>query len=727
MNRLRIAILTFITLSFLGCNSKVPQNNFEPTVESLQKYECPEWFRDAKFGIWVCWNAYAVPGVSNWYARNMYIQGHPTYNYHVENYGHPSEFGFKDIVDLWKGENFEPEELMKLFKSTGAKYFVAMANHHENFDLWDSKYQPWNSVNYGPKRDIIGEWRKATLKSGLRWGITSHAERTWSWMQVAKHADKTGPKVGVPYDGANPDYEQMYLPADPTGDYSGTQPKNATPWWRENWYNRCADLIDNYKPDLFYVDGGVPFPGEDKGRTGLKMMAHLYNQNASWHGGDNEAVMCIKNWLHIAPDGGWGHYWDGIGTRDYERDRSEEIRKEPWQTDTSIGHWFWNRNEQYRSSTNVIHELVDIVSKNGNLLLNVPLRADGTLDDEAVEIMKGIAEWMDINSESIYATRYWQIPGIGNLRIVQKDGDLYITTFEWPEDGIVNIPFLLTQQKGVILKDISLLGYEGELSYQETKDGVEISLPTEKPCKSAWVFKVKGKNFDKIDLSQADLKREVQKNMEAIKVWKSVSKLSEIGSDYTAVAANELDQHWAINTKGNVVLLADDKESVLKQKAIDIDCSIEGTIAIVTPEGDLKKRNKSGWELVESPKKVKRVAVSPEGNMAVIYQDETIGKYNGEWHLLEGSGSDIAYGPDGFLAHIGSENGLYVSNGNKWSSAGGALERISISPKTGHCLGVNKNGEVWVWKNGAWFDLSLKAKDVTCDKSDDDEIITIIK
>jgi alpha-L-fucosidase len=718
------AIVTIIILFTLY---RVNAQKFEPTIKSLMQYECPQWFKDAKFGIWSCWNAFTVPGEGDWYARNMYIQGHRHYKYHVENYGHPSEFGYKDIVDLWKGEKFNPEEQIRLFKRAGAKYFIAMANHHDNFDLWDSKHQPWNSVNYGPKIDVMGKWREVTLKHGLRWGITSHAERTWSWLQTAKHSDKTGPKAGVPYDGADPRYEQIYLPAEPTGDSNRAQPVNATPWWREYWLKRMQDLIDNYKPDLFYVDGGVPFPGDDKGKTGLEMMAHLYNKNASWHNGTNEAVMCIKNWLHVAPDGGWGHYWDGIGTRDYERDRSEEIRKEPWQTDTSIGDWTWNRNTTYRSAEQIIHELVDIVAKNGNMLLNVSPRADGSLDDDAVTLLNNIGDWMDINSESIYSTRYWQIPGVGSLRVVQKEGALYVTTFEWNDSQALLIPFLLTKQKGVKLQSVSLLGHKGKISYKETSKGLEINLPKEKPCKYAWVFKITGNNITDIDLSSLDLRNDEQKAKDAIKVWSSVSKYQRLSNSYSAAESNENDQQYAINKDGNIALVVANEETAFAQKAVDVSCSIKGDVVIVTPEGELKKKTGDGWKVIESPKKVSRVAVSPEGYIAVINNDSTIAHYDGKWKMLSGAGLDIGYGPDGIMACVGTGHSLYVNTGNGWNGVGGRhIAKVCVSPKTGHCLVVNQSGEVYAWK-GAWVQLDEKAKDIGCGKSNDDEVITIIK
>ncbi|HEX5242151.1 MAG TPA: alpha-L-fucosidase, partial [Tepidisphaeraceae bacterium] len=186
------------------------QGQFEPTAESLQKYECPQWFRDAKFGIWAHWGPQAVPGMGDWYARKLYQQGGADYKYQVENYGHPSKVGYKDIIPLWKAEKWEPDRLMELYKKAGARYFVAQAVHHDNFDNWDSKYHKWNAVKMGPQKDVVGLWREAALKQGLRFGVSEHLGASYTWFQDSHGADKTGPLAGVPYDGADPKWEDLY-------------------------------------------------------------------------------------------------------------------------------------------------------------------------------------------------------------------------------------------------------------------------------------------------------------------------------------------------------------------------------------------------------------------------------------------------------------------------------------------------------------------------------------
>jgi alpha-L-fucosidase len=177
------------------------KGNFQPTWESLQQYQAPQWFRDAKFGIWAHWGPQCQPEAGDWYARHMYVEGHQQYQFHVKHYGHPSKFGFKDVIHQWKAENWDPAKLMTLYKRAGAQYFVALANHHDNFDNYDSKYQPWNSFNMGPGKDLIGGWAKAARDNGLRFGVSVHAAHAWSWYETAQQADKTGPLAGVPYDG----------------------------------------------------------------------------------------------------------------------------------------------------------------------------------------------------------------------------------------------------------------------------------------------------------------------------------------------------------------------------------------------------------------------------------------------------------------------------------------------------------------------------------------------
>jgi alpha-L-fucosidase len=349
-------VVLIILLFVIQVNAQ--QKTFDSSWKSLEQYRCPEWFRDAKFGIWTCWNPYTVPAAGDWYARNMYIEGSRQYKYHLEHYGHPSKVGYKDIVEMWKGEKFDPDNLVALFKEAGAKYIVAMAMHHDNFDLWDSKYHEWNSVNHGPHQNIIGKWEAAVRKSGLRWGVTSHLERSWNWFAVNKGADKLGEFAGVPYDGNDPKYAGLYFKKyegyNENGPHYATNPPQQV---IVDYFLREKDLLDQHKPDLFYFDGGIPF-----GETGRKLISYYYNANIKNHKGQLEAVMCIKNFGNSQPYHG-DQVRDGIALEDVERGQLPGINALPWQTDDSIGDWFWTNGDKYNTPKYTIDQLIDIVSK----------------------------------------------------------------------------------------------------------------------------------------------------------------------------------------------------------------------------------------------------------------------------------------------------------------------------------------------------------------------------
>jgi alpha-L-fucosidase len=456
---------------------------FKPTVESLQNYKCAEWFRDAKFGIYLHWGVYSVPARAEWYARQMYIEGDSVYKHHVETYGHPSKFGYKDFIPMWKAERFDPDRLVALFKRAGAKYFTPCAVHHDNFDLWNSKYHEWNSVNMGPKKDITGMWRDAALKHGLRFGVTTHLARSYSWFQVNKGADKSGPYAGVPYDGADPNYGDFYH--DPNEDTNRKHPRNPPEHWRKSWARRIKDLIDNYDLDFLYFDGAVPFQGQDQGRTGFEVIAYYYNQNIRRHGARLEGVLTIKKFKDH------GIYADRIATQDMERKRAKELLTEPWQTDTSIGPWGYVEGAKYRSVNDIIDELVDIVSKNGNMLLNVPPKADGTLDEETEQILLDIGKWFDVNGEAIYGTRPWFKYGEENLRFTRKGEVLYVVALDWPAAGEpLTIPASVLGDKVGKVTSVTLVGHERKLQWQENASGLSLTMPDKAPCEHALSFKV---------------------------------------------------------------------------------------------------------------------------------------------------------------------------------------------------------------------------------------------
>jgi alpha-L-fucosidase len=348
----------------------------------------------------------------------------------VAKFGHPSEAGFKEVIHAWKADKWDPDKLVALYKQAGAKYFFAMANHHDNFDMWDSRYQPWNSVALGPKKNIIAGWARAARAQGLPFGVSVHASHAWSWYETAQGADKDGPKAGVPYDGKltkadgkgkwwnglDPQdlYEQRHTPS-PGFEAANSvharwnwgngvsQPDQA---YCEKFYNRTIDLIKKYQPELLYFDDTV-LPLWPVSDAGLKIAASFYNMNLR-RPGVGAGVLFGKV---LDEEQRKALVWD------IERGVPNSILPYAWQTDTCIGGWHYSRAEydrnRYKSAKTVIHMLADIVSKNGNLLLNVPVRGDGSIDEKELAVVEGIAKWMNVNSESIYATRPWKTFGEG--------------------------------------------------------------------------------------------------------------------------------------------------------------------------------------------------------------------------------------------------------------------------------------------------------------------------
>lgn len=462
---------------------------FAPTMDSLKKnFVCPEWFRDAKFGIWSHWGPASIPGINNGYPEDMYRQVSASYKWHLEHYGHPSKVGYKDVIASWKAEKFDPDALMKKYKAAGAKYFVALATHHDNFDNFNSTWNPWNSVKVGPHKDIVGLWREAALKEGLRFGVSWHADqRGWDYMHRSYDSDTTGPLAGVPYDGRDPANVSLYNPPH--------EPKTKpTKDWLDRWTKRQIELCDRYKPDLLYFDGGINFPKEG----GLEAVAHFLNQNAKDHGGRCEGVVNTKNEDFV---------------RDYERGVSTVIREKPWQDDTSLGGWFFlnDRIADYHSrskdTATVIDTLVDVVSKNGNLLINFPQRGDGSLYPECEKVLDDLAEWMPINGEALFASRPWTTFGEGpsvipdkymnelkkpltaeDIRFTTKDGCVYAICLAVP-DKPVRITSM-GERAGKIVS-VKLLGSPDTAAWKQGPDALTIELPPKWPCKFAVTYKVK--------------------------------------------------------------------------------------------------------------------------------------------------------------------------------------------------------------------------------------------
>ncbi|HZK28319.1 MAG TPA: alpha-L-fucosidase [Thermoclostridium sp.] len=470
---------------------EIKKGPFEATFESLRTYECPDWFRDAKLGIWSHWGAQSVPMYGDWYARNIYYEGTEQYLYHLRHYGHPSRFGYKDLVQLWKAENFDPDRLMDLYVAAGAKYFVAQAMHHDNFFNYDSKIHRWNSVNMGPKKDIVALWKKASMKKDIPFGLTEHLGATFSWWRANKGSDKEGAYKGIPYDGNDPIFEDLYLP---NHEHYNPDQKFAEldPWftsnkqWHQKWFDIVREFIDLYQPELLYTDGGLPF-GENMYEAGLHAVAHLYNTSAANHGGKNIAVYTQKDRKQEIYS---------VGVLDIERSQSPDIKPETWQTDTCVGHWFYDVRSVYKKPGHVIEILVDIIAKNGNLLLNIPQKPDGTIDDECTYIVKEMAKWNKVCHEGVHGTRPFRVAGEGNakvhiegfsedavdwsssdFRFTTKNNTIYAFQMRWPDNNRAVIKSLTPADK---VKAVRLLGV-GNVPFEQPYGTLVVNLPDERP------------------------------------------------------------------------------------------------------------------------------------------------------------------------------------------------------------------------------------------------------
>lgn len=507
-----VILLVILASSCTSKQAKQEEDLFSPAfttdIESFRSYKYPEWFRDAKFGIWSHWGPQAVPRQGDWYARKMYESdtynrqtnqptGKPSreYLYHVEHYGHPSKFGYKDIIPLWKAERWDPEKLMALYKRAGARYFVSMATHHDNFFLWDSKIHRWNSVQMGPMKDVVGLWQQAAKKEGLRFGVSEHLGASYTWFQPSHRSDPSGPLKGVPYDGTNPEYQDLYHKPTAPDDFAWLTKDPAN---HQNWLASIKEVIDLYHPDLVYSDGELPF-----GEVGRTMLAHFYNQDIIRNNGKLEAVYTCK---HLISEGRW--------VRDIERGAMDSISVDPWQTDTSIGDWYYRTGQKYMTGSEVIQMLVDIVSKNGNLLLNVVQTPEGNLEQDVLDVLEEIAEWIPANGEGIYGTRPWKIYGEGpstikqergrfggvrdvrpytseDYRFTTKGSALYAFCLEPPENEfrIISLGKTPNPEKRKI-KSVSLLGSDIKPEWDQTENALVISKPSGLPEWKVVGFKI---------------------------------------------------------------------------------------------------------------------------------------------------------------------------------------------------------------------------------------------
>ncbi len=465
---------------------------FRPDWVSLIQYQPPPWYEEARFGIFIHWGVFSVPAFgSEWYSRNMYSEGSKEYAHHRATYGPQDRFGYKDLIGLFKAERFVAKDWAKLFRESGARYVVPVAEHHDGFAMYDSQLSDWTAVKMGPRRDVLGELRAAVRAAGLHFGLSSHrAEHDW-FFDVGRHiaSDVNDPAYASLY---GPAQDHLALKSDGELESDWTYVSSA---WLDDWLARTAELVTRYEPDLVYFDWWVGHPAF---RTTVpKFLAYYYNRGARRGG-----VVVNYKLQDFAP---------GAGTLDIERGELTDIQAHVWQTDTSLSNasWGYIENDTYKTPESVIHMLADVVSKNGNLLLNISPRADGTIPEEEQRILREIGGWLSVNGEAIYASKPWTKFGEGptevvggtfqdtktqpytaeDFRFTRRAGHLYAIELGWPSGSEARIrsitPALKVRQVALLTKSKPL-----PIAFRQAADGLHLTLPHTRPGRYAWVFRI---------------------------------------------------------------------------------------------------------------------------------------------------------------------------------------------------------------------------------------------
>ncbi|PWT94761.1 MAG: alpha-L-fucosidase [Bacteroidetes bacterium] len=457
------------------------QDRYQATWESLKNYQCPEWFQDAKFGIFIHWGVYSVPAFrSEWYPRQMYQQGSEEFKHHMATYGPQSKFGYKDFIPLFKAEKFDANAWAELFRKSGAKYVVPVAEHHDGFAMYKTALSRWNAAEMGPKRDIIGELSVAVRNQGMIFGLSSHRIEHWWFMNGGRKFDS---------DVMDPAYADFYGPA-------REENETPSPEYMNNWLLRCTELVDKYKPQLFWFDWWIEQPAMDPYRK--TFAAYYYNKGLEWGKG---VVLNYKN----------QSFPDGSAILDIERGKLVGIREQPWQTDDAVGFKSWGfiPDDEYKSPKYLITNLADIVSKNGNLLLNIGPKSDGTIPEQQQALLLAMGKWLEINGESIYGTRPWKIFGEGptevvggsfgdskmkpftqnDIRFTSKGDTLYAIVMDVPSSTVI-IKSLSSGSKFGDVKSVELIGSNEKMEWTQKPNGLNIKNLKTYPSEYAVAYRI---------------------------------------------------------------------------------------------------------------------------------------------------------------------------------------------------------------------------------------------
>jgi len=457
-------------------------------------YTVPEWWRDAKFGAWAHWDPQSMPERGDWYARKMYIERDPVYIFHNKTFGHPSEYGYKDICRNWVIDRWNPEEMMKLFVVMGARYFVAMGVHHDNFDCWDSKYQPWNSVNIGPKVDIVGTWEKIARKYNLHFGIGFHntPPRTWGqFMPVRYTSDKNGPKQGIPYDALQTILDgkgKWWEGMDPVDLYGPVHTRLDDPLrspFGNQFMWRIDDAISKYHPDVIYFDEHAGDSQVDLGvHMGLgflapQLIANYYNKSLNWNNKKMEVVVNLKG-----VGGRWNSFQNSpqlLPFADRSLVKSSEAHIEPeimaysFQTETSVADWHYLTGMKYMDARKIIELLMENVCRNGTMLLNLTQHGRGDLDAEIIQTAKDAGTWLKVNGEAVYASRPFEVYGENEVRYTRNNGYVYATVLDW-KDSVLMLKALRADGATIgKVSKVELLGSDVPMRFVQDNKGLSIT------------------------------------------------------------------------------------------------------------------------------------------------------------------------------------------------------------------------------------------------------------